>query len=164
MNSLLQTLFHLPAFRRAVNHMATGEGDVPERCIPLALQALFYNLQHGSVAASTKLLTRSFGWDSDDSFQQHDVQERSAPEAFYLPLTPLSTPLLQELNRVLCDNLDAKMKKTPVEGALARLFEGETSTYLECTRVEYTSERRCERGAARRGAPSGGALRGGARG
>ncbi len=43
----------------------------------LALQRLFYNMQTGSSAASTAQLTRSFGWDSADAFQQHDVQEFS---------------------------------------------------------------------------------------
>jgi ubiquitin carboxyl-terminal hydrolase 7 len=38
---------------------------------------------------ATKDLTRSFGWDANDSFMQHDVQE---------------------LNRVLCDKLEEKMK------------------------------------------------------
>lgn len=121
MNSLLQTLFHLPAFRQAVYHMPTLETDTMDKSIPLALQSLFYKLQFGDFAVSTKPLTRSFGWDSAEAFQQHDVEE---------------------LNRVLCENLEAKMKGTVVEGALSRLFEGETSTYLECTEVTYTSERR----------------------
>ncbi|KAG6968403.1 hypothetical protein JG687_00003771 [Phytophthora cactorum] len=46
LNSLLQTLFHLRAFR-----------------------------QRKHKAVSTKELTRSFGWSAIDSFMQHDVQE-----------------------------------------------------------------------------------------
>ena len=42
----------------------------------------------------TKKLTKSFGWESLDSFMQHDVQE---------------------LCRVLLDNLESKMKGTGVE-------------------------------------------------
>ena len=38
---------------------------------------------------STKDLTKLFGWDTYDSFMQHDVQE---------------------LNRVLCEKLEDKMK------------------------------------------------------
>ena len=45
--------------------------------IPLALQALFYRLQFGETSVSTKDLTKSFGWDYQDAFMQHDVQELS---------------------------------------------------------------------------------------
>ena len=38
-NSLLQTLAHIPYFRRAVYHMQTTVDDDPEKSIPLALQA-----------------------------------------------------------------------------------------------------------------------------
>jgi hypothetical protein len=46
-------------------------------------------LQFTGGPVSTKDLTRSFGWDTADAFQQHDVQE---------------------LNRILCDRLEEKMK------------------------------------------------------
>ena len=46
-------------------------------------------LQFGDASVSTKDLTKSFGWDTMEGFMQHDVQE---------------------LNRVLCDNLEEKMK------------------------------------------------------
>jgi ubiquitin carboxyl-terminal hydrolase 7 len=75
MNSLLQTLFHIPYFRKAVYHMPTTESDSPHSSIPLALQALFYKVQFAENAVATKDLTRSFGWDAYDSFMQHDVQE-----------------------------------------------------------------------------------------
>src|SRR4051812_1573980 len=57
--------------------------------IPLAMQRVFYNLQFGEDSVSTRELTKSFGWDNYEAFTQHDVQE---------------------LNRVLCDNLEGKMK------------------------------------------------------
>lgn len=50
---------------------------------------MFYRLQFSESSVGTKELTKSFGWDSYESFIQHDVQE---------------------LNRVLCDNLERKMK------------------------------------------------------
>jgi ubiquitin carboxyl-terminal hydrolase 7 len=34
---------------------------------------------------------------------------------------------VQELNRILCDRLEEKMKGTSVEGTIARLFEGKVS-------------------------------------
>lgn len=69
--------------------MPTTENDMPAGSIPLALQSLFYKLQYSDNSVATKELTKSFGWDTYDSFMQHDVQE---------------------LNRVLCEKLEDKMK------------------------------------------------------
>jgi len=69
--------------------MPTTENDMPSGSIPLALQSLFYKLQYSDSSVATKELTKSFGWDTYDSFMQHDVQE---------------------LNRVLCEKLEDKMK------------------------------------------------------
>ncbi|XP_062207011.1 ubiquitin C-terminal hydrolase 13-like isoform X3 [Phragmites australis] len=121
MNSLLQTLYHIPYFRKAVYHMPTSENDTPSGSIPLALQSLFYKLQHSDNSVATKELTKSFGWDTYDSFMQHDVQE---------------------LNRVLCEKLENKMKGTTVEGAIQKLFEGHHMNYIECINVEYKSTRK----------------------
>lgn len=71
--------------------MPTTENDMPSGSIPLALQSLFYKLQYSDTSVATKELTKSFGWDTYDSFMQHDVQE---------------------LNRVLCEKLEDKMKVT----------------------------------------------------
>ena len=46
-------------------------------------------MQFTDACVSTKDLTKSFGWDTVESFMQHDIQE---------------------LNRVLTDKLDEKMK------------------------------------------------------
>jgi ubiquitin carboxyl-terminal hydrolase 7 len=69
--------------------MPTREDEQPGDSLPLALQSLFFKLQYGAAPPSTKDLTRSFGWSSLEAFQQHDVQE---------------------LNRVLCEKLEEKMK------------------------------------------------------
>lgn len=69
--------------------MPTPENDEPSKSIPLALQSLFYKLQYSRTSVSTKDLTKSFGWSTYDAFLQHDVQE---------------------LNRVLCEKLEEKMK------------------------------------------------------
>ncbi|TXG49238.1 hypothetical protein EZV62_025113 [Acer yangbiense] len=121
MNSLLQTLYHIPYFRKAVYHMPTTENDMPSGSIPLALQSLFYKLQHTDTSVATKELTKSFGWDTYDSFLQHDVQE---------------------LNRVLCEKLEDKMKGTVVEGTIQQLFEGHNMNYIECINVDYKSTRK----------------------
>eukprot|EP00899_Mesostigma_viride_P017736 jgi/Mesvir1/25964/Mv20952-RA.3 len=111
MNSLLQTIYHIPYFRRAEYHSPAGS-------IPLALQCLFYRLQYQEHSVATKDLTKSFGWDNYELFMQHDVQE---------------------LNRILCENLEKKMKGTTVEGTIQRLFEGHTHNYISCVNVDYTS-------------------------
>ncbi|KAJ4755880.1 Ubiquitin carboxyl-terminal hydrolase 12 [Rhynchospora pubera] len=121
MNSLLQTLYHIPYFRKAVYHMPTTENDMPSGSIPLALQSLFYKLQYSDISVATKELTKSFGWDTYDSFMQHDVQE---------------------LNRVLCEKLEDKMKGTVVEGTIQQLFEGHHINYIECINVDYKSSRK----------------------
>ncbi|KAK4279205.1 hypothetical protein QN277_016942 [Acacia crassicarpa] len=121
MNSLLQTLYHIPYFRKAVYHMPTTENDMPSGSIPLALQSLFYKLQYSDTSVATKELTKSFGWDTYDSFMQHDVQE---------------------LNRVLCEKLEDKMKGTVVEGTIQKLFEGHHMNYIECINVDYKSTRK----------------------
>ena len=69
---------------------------------------------------STKDLTKSFGWDSSESFQQHDVQE---------------------LNRILCDRLEEKMKGTKVEGTIQSLFQFHQQSYIECVGVDFKSQR-----------------------
>ncbi|KAM3374314.1 ubiquitin C-terminal hydrolase 13 [Capsicum galapagoense] len=120
MNSLLQTLYHIPYFRKAVYRMPTMENDMPSASIPLALQSLFYKLQYSDNSVATKELTKSFGWNSYDSFMQHDVQE---------------------LNRVLCEKLEEKMKGTAVEGTIQELFEGCIMNYIECINVDYKSTR-----------------------
>ncbi|KAK6944170.1 MATH/TRAF domain [Dillenia turbinata] len=121
MNSLLQTLYHIPYFRKAVYHMPTTENDMPSGSIPLALQSLFYKLQYSDSSVATKELTKSFGWDTYDSFMQHDVQE---------------------LNRVLCEKLEDKMKGTVVEGTIQQLFEGHHMNYIECINVDCKSTRK----------------------
>ncbi|GAQ84171.1 Ubiquitin carboxyl-terminal hydrolase [Klebsormidium nitens] len=121
MNSLLQTLYHIPYFRKSVYHMPTTENDSAASSIPLALQRLFYKLQFKDTSVSTKDLTTSFGWGPTESFEQHDVQE---------------------LNRILCENLEEKMKGTAVEGTIQHLFEGHQLSFIDCINVDYKSERK----------------------
>jgi len=119
MNSLLQALYHLAMFRKAVYQLPT-QNDTPENSIPLALQRVFYRLQFDKSSPGTKELTTSFGWTTRDSFVQHDVQE---------------------LNRVFCDNLEAKMKGTISEGMIEKLFRGKIFNYIKCKNVDYESSR-----------------------
>ncbi|KAJ3414962.1 hypothetical protein HDV05_005793 [Chytridiales sp. JEL 0842] len=119
MNSLLQSLYFTNYFRKATYSIPT-ENDEPTKSIPLALQRIFYQLQHSSSSVGTIELTKSFGWDSTDSFMQHDVQE---------------------FNRVLQDNLESKMKGTKAEGAISKLFVGKYKSYIKCIDVDFESSR-----------------------
>ena len=92
MNSLLQTLFFTNELRRAVYKLPT-ETDDAIKSVPFGLQRVFYDLQFSEKSVGTKKLTRSFGWETLDTFMQHDVQE---------------------LCRVLMDNIENKMKHTQV--------------------------------------------------
>ncbi|KAG2490856.1 hypothetical protein HYH03_010774 [Edaphochlamys debaryana] len=121
MNSLLQYLYNIPHFRKAVYHMPVPENDEPSKSLPVALQSLFYKLQYARSAVSTKELTKSFGWNTYDAFMQHDVQE---------------------LNRVLCEKLEEKMKNTRVEKAINETFEGHTYNFIECLHVPVKSTRK----------------------
>merc|ERR1739838_753750 len=105
--------------RKAVYQMPT-ENDDSLKSVSLALQRVFFELQYNDKPVGTKKLTKSFGWETLDSFMQHDVQE---------------------LSRVLLDNVESKMKGTSVVGTINWLLEGKTISYIKCKNVDYKSER-----------------------
>ena len=123
MNSVLQSLFHLPAFRKIVYNMPTSGTEDEAKCIPLNLQRLFCSMQFSKKAVSTKKLTASFGWGGQETFMQHDVQE---------------------FCRVLMDNLEEKMKGTDMEKSIADLFRGKTRRYIRCVNVDFESSQEQE--------------------
>ncbi|CAF4834823.1 unnamed protein product [Pieris macdunnoughi] len=117
MNSLLQTLFFTNVLRKAVYKIPTV-GDDSSRSVAFALQRVFYDLQFSDKPVATKKLTKSFGWETLDSFMQHDVQE---------------------FLRVLIDKLENKMKCTAVEGTIPKFFEGKMTSFIKCRHVNCTS-------------------------
>ncbi|XP_072931565.1 ubiquitin carboxyl-terminal hydrolase 7-like isoform X2 [Epargyreus clarus] len=119
MNSLLQTLFFTNVLRKAVYKIPTV-GDDSSKSVAFALQRVFYDLQFSDKPVATKKLTKSFGWETLDSFMQHDVQE---------------------FLRVLLDKLENKMKGTVVEGTVPKLFEGKMTSFIKCKNVNCTSTR-----------------------
>ena len=80
LNSLLQSLYMTPELRSALyKWQYTDEKyEAREECIPYQLQKLFVILQQNAAEkdegkrkpASTKSLTRSFGWAANESFEQ----------------------------------------------------------------------------------------------
>lgn len=120
MNSLLQALYCMPAFRSTVYNMNFDDVESNSKNVPLALARVFLNLHFSKKAVSTQQLTQSFGWNSHDAFMQHDVQE---------------------LSRVLLDNLEERMKGTPMEGRIAKLLTTQCQSFVECINVNYASTR-----------------------
>lgn len=119
MNSILQMFFFTNKLRSAVYLMPT-EKDETESSVAFAMQRVFYELQYLKKAVNTRKLTKSFGWNLFESFHQHDVQE---------------------FCRILMDNLESKMAKTPVENTIPQLFKGQMRSYISCVDVEYESTR-----------------------
>lgn len=117
LNSLLQSLYFTTAFRHLVLQIPAENEPTG---IPYALQRLFTQLNDSEQPVDTLQLTKSFGWDTADAFTQHDVQE---------------------LNRVLMDNLEGKMKGTKVEGYLNNIFVGQFKSYIKCVNVDFESSR-----------------------
>mmetsp|Transcript_10768 Transcript_10768/g.15759 ORF Transcript_10768/g.15759 Transcript_10768/m.15759 type:complete len:1196 (+) Transcript_10768:58-3645(+) len=121
LNSLLQSLYMLPRFRRAIYKIPVAHNANPCDNIPYALQRLFYVLQEKpKPKAETIELTKSFGWSSVEALMQHDVQEMA---------------------RVLIDRLDEKMKGTKSEGTVNDMFKGTTKSFIKCVNVDYESAR-----------------------
>lgn len=120
MNSLLQSLFLTPAFIRSIYQIPTENLANPQDNSALALQRLFWRMQFEDSAVSTRELTRAFGWDSMTSFLQSDVQE---------------------FCRLLFENLEDQMKKTPAEGSIERIFVGKVRNVISCLNVDFRSTR-----------------------
>ncbi|XP_017070962.1 ubiquitin carboxyl-terminal hydrolase 47 [Drosophila eugracilis] len=111
LNSLLQALFMTPEFRNAL-YRWEFDNDNEAKNIPYQLQKLFLNLQTSPKAAvETTDLTRSFGWDSTEAWQQHDIQE---------------------LCRVMFDALEQKFKNTKQANLISNLYEGKMNDYVKC--------------------------------
>ncbi|CAE7744119.1 UBP13, partial [Symbiodinium microadriaticum] len=66
-------LFHVNEFRQGVYSIPFQE-EVFSESTTLAMQSVFSKLQLSDVAVTTTDLTRAFGWDSFEAFQQQDVQ------------------------------------------------------------------------------------------
>ncbi|KAM7354871.1 ubiquitin specific protease 47 isoform 2-T2 [Cochliomyia hominivorax] len=111
LNSLLQALYMTPEFRNAL-YRWEFDNDNEAKNIPYQLQKLFLNLQTSKKSAvETTDLTRSFGWNSSEAWQQHDIQE---------------------LCRVMFDALEHKFKNTKQANLIANLYEGKMIDYVKC--------------------------------
>ncbi|XP_053398003.1 ubiquitin carboxyl-terminal hydrolase 47-like isoform X2 [Mercenaria mercenaria] len=120
LNSLIQTLYMTPEFRNAIYrfHFDSGKGV---KNIPYQLQRLFLLLQTSTKrAVETTDLTKSFGWDSSEVWQQHDVQE---------------------LCRVMFDALEVTWRGTDQENLVNQLYQGKMKDYVKCLECGNESAR-----------------------
>ncbi|KAM8833045.1 ubiquitin carboxyl-terminal hydrolase 40 [Synchiropus picturatus] len=130
LNSLLQTLLFTPEFREELFRLAPDElgclddKDKPGakvRVIPLELQRLFTRLLLvDQQSASTSDLTESFGWNSSEGTNQHDVQE---------------------LNRILFSALEHSLVGTSGSSFIHRLYHGTIVNSIECKECGNVSQR-----------------------
>lgn len=121
LNSLLQTLYMTPEFRNALYRWEFDKKEDPSKSIPNQLQKLFLQLQTSKRhAVETTELTRSFGWDSSEAWQQHDVQE---------------------LCRVMFDALELKFRGTDQSDLINQLYQGKLQDYVKCLECGYESAR-----------------------
>jgi ubiquitin carboxyl-terminal hydrolase 7 len=77
-------------------------------------------MQLGDHPCSTSALTRSFGWDTEDAYVQHDCQE---------------------FCRVLMDNLSAKLENTHLAARIPGLFRGSSARIVRCLHVDCLTSR-----------------------
>lgn len=130
LNSLLQTLLFTPEFREELFSLGPEElgcledKDKPGakvRVIPLQLQRLFTRLLLlDQQSASTAELTDSFGWNSTEGTNQHDVQE---------------------LNRILFSALENSLVGTRGSSFINRLYHGTIVNSIECRECGNVSQR-----------------------
>ncbi|XP_061599074.1 ubiquitin carboxyl-terminal hydrolase 40 isoform X2 [Cololabis saira] len=130
LNSLLQTLLLTPEFREELFRLGPEElgsledKDKPEakvRVIPLELQRLFSRLLLvDQQSASTADLTDSFGWNSSEGTNQHDVQE---------------------LNRILFSALEHSLVGTSGSTFIHRLYHGTIVNSIVCKECGNVSQR-----------------------
>uniref|UniRef100_A0A1I7TNX9 Ubiquitin carboxyl-terminal hydrolase n=1 Tax=Caenorhabditis tropicalis TaxID=1561998 RepID=A0A1I7TNX9_9PELO len=118
LNSLVQTLYMTPEFRNAMyeweyqSAQAKEQKKKAEQSIPCQLQKLFLLLQTTeNDSLETKDLTQSFGWTSNEAYDQHDVQE---------------------LCRLMFDALEHKWKGTKHEKLIQDLYRGTMEDFVAC--------------------------------
>jgi len=115
LNSLFQTLFLTPVFRKAVfqwKHDQKKHGQEAEGMMAYQLQKLFAALLTGARGAvSTEGVTKSFGWTGSHVYVQHDVQE---------------------LFQILLESLEEQYAGEPLAQTLRERYFGSYEDYVEC--------------------------------
>lgn len=124
-NSLIQALYHTSALAQVVFNIQTEqqqktkklskEGKV-ENSVVMALQDTFFKMRFARKPPSVQPLINSFGWNREDSFVQHDVQE---------------------FDHMLLESITSKTVGTPLEGSIKKLFWGSERHVIRCADVQF---------------------------
>lgn len=115
MNSLLQTLFLISAFRETIYNLPPSNRNK----IPDALKKLFKDMEKSNYPVSTQRLLISFGWGKEQWKEQHDVQE---------------------FNYTLSAALENTVNDVDSKGIYTKLFKGKTIQQIKCINVDYNSK------------------------
>ncbi|GET92477.1 ubiquitin hydrolase, putative [Leishmania tarentolae] len=99
LNSVIQALYHLPAFRTQIYNLPNAQKD----SVALALRDVFAQLEMRNRNTTTTELTKAFGWSAQEAAVQHDVHE-----------------LMQQL----FDSLETALKETPKKDMIRDMFGG----------------------------------------
>ncbi|KRX10676.1 hypothetical protein PPERSA_08671 [Pseudocohnilembus persalinus] len=120
MNSVLQTLFMTPEFRKNLYAWKFNDEEYVEQdCIPYQLQKLFAKMQtQFSDFIDTKELIKSFQWNEYQEFEQHDVQE---------------------FIKKLFNAIEDTMQGTEKSNFIKDLYQGVIQSYVKCSECGYES-------------------------
>ena len=111
LNSMMQSYNALTLFKKAIFSLPF---EKDENSLSSSLQILFYDLTFGKELVSSNKLIKSFGWEKDDIFIQHDIQE---------------------FNMMLSEIMEKKFKGTKANEIFNYLFEGTIENIIKC--IEY---------------------------
>ncbi|KAF5401169.1 hypothetical protein PHET_05550 [Paragonimus heterotremus] len=124
LNTLLQTLLHTPEFTyRLFSLTRTVRKEQLKRMIQEMLNLFHALITNGGGAISSKPLTDSFGWTEDEVCIHQDIQE---------------------LNRLLFEQIEIALKGTNETNLINDLFRGIQCTRIRCLRCGRISERNDE--------------------
>ena len=111
MNIILQSLFHLPKFRKII-YETENPGVVTKE-----LQRIFGFLQTSYRPVSTKSLIQAFGWDDSLAFRQQDAQE---------------------FHHVFLDRI---IDESSYKSQIKKLFCGKFANIIKCTNANYETQK-----------------------
>jgi ubiquitin C-terminal hydrolase len=120
LNSVLQSLFHIPGFRRIIYDVDTSQSGRTD--MYLNLQWLFARLQTSKTPVRTEALTKSLGWNSNEHTEQGDVHE---------------------FCRFLLGKIEDGLKPVRQDNRIADLFRGKSKILVECCDGYFTSQDEC---------------------
>eukprot|EP00808_Paulinella_micropora_P018049 g25645.t1 len=113
LNSLVQALYMTPEVRQALFAFRPAQDPLaPELSLAHQLQRMFAYMQLSHKrSVKSQGLTRSFGWEGAEVFQQHDVQE---------------------LYHVILEAFQKKYQELPLSKQIYGLYEGVSQSYVHC--------------------------------